>query len=55
MYPIFVEASGNITEAAPEPIGKETMRMKSLLKKYNNMKYRYKADEIFLWWYPWCR
>mgnify|MGYP001657855966 CR=1 FL=1 len=45
---ISAGASGNITEAARSPIGKETMRMKSLLKKYNNMKYRYKLTNLLV-------
>ena len=44
----FCRSSGNITEAARNPIGKETMRMKRLLKKYNDMKYRYKLTNLLV-------
>lgn len=45
---ISAEASGNITEAARNPTGKETMRMKRLLKKYKDMKYRYKLTILLV-------
>lgn len=34
--------------SSPSPIGKETMRMKRLLKKYNDMKYRYKLTNLLV-------
>ena len=48
MFLISAEVSGNITEAVRNPIGKETMRMKRLLKKYNDMKYRYKLTILLV-------
>ena len=47
-HTISAGASGNITEAARNPTGKETMRMKRLLKKYNDMKYRYKLTNLLV-------
>ena len=47
MYPIFVEASGNITEAVRNHTGKEPERMNRLRKIFKNMKYRHKLT-IFL-------
>ena len=43
MYPLFIgEASGNITEAALSPTGKEQVTMKRIRKKFRDMKYRHK-------------
>lgn len=48
MYPIFVEASGNITEAALSPTGKEQVTMKRIRKKFRDMKYRHKLTILLV-------
>ena len=48
MYPIFVEASGNITEAALSPTGKEQVKMKRIRKKFRDMKYRHKLTILLV-------
>lgn len=48
MYPIFVEASGNITEAALSPTGREQVTMKRIRKKFRDMKYRHKLTILLV-------
>ena len=48
MYPIFVEVSGNITEAALSPTGKEQVTMKRIRKKFRDMKYRHKLTILLV-------
>ncbi|MEQ2994203.1 sensor histidine kinase [Blautia wexlerae] len=48
MYPIFVEASGNIMEAALSPTGKEQVTMKRIRKKFRDMKYRHKLTILLV-------
>ena len=48
MYLIFAGASGNITGAARNPIGKEQGRMNKLLLTFKNMKYRHKLTILLV-------
>ena len=52
MFPISVEVSGNIMEAARSPTGKEPAKMRkipaAIRNKFNNMKYRHKLTILLV-------